>query len=234
MPFIRDQVYKCHLRLLCLDHSHDMFGVATSFTTFAIALILSAGGDARSSSKLPIYAKPHTNRLSQLSNAYEKYGLNHNYPEYLRHGPSRRAFKSESTNPSEIPVKPNDIGYEYCTPITIGEGETAKTFNVGLDTSRADFWVYSSLFNQSLLESPNGTITHNVYDPLNSTTAVSTGASFHVGTTFFGNVSGIVFHDTVTLAGITVKDQNVEAATEQDTIVRELLRRGSRTPSTRK
>jgi aspergillopepsin I len=60
-------------------------------------------------------------------------------------------------------------------------------------------------------------ISHTVYNPLNSTTAEPAGQVFEI-TYGTGVASGIVFLDTVTVGGIQVQAQNVEAAIVTDQV----------------
>ena len=63
----------------------------------------------------------------------------------------------------------------YLSPVTVGEGDSAKTFFVILDTGSTDFWVFSNLLdNKTVLEN------HTVYEPLDSHTAVATGQTWNV------------------------------------------------------
>jgi Eukaryotic aspartyl protease len=188
-------------------HSYNTLATASMLQrvaafTFAITLFLSAGGEAN---KIPVQAILQPNgRLRQ--------------PKYLQdfhQGPSRR-FNSRSTNDSQIPASVTFDAYQYCAPITVGERNWAQTFNVEFDTTSADFWVYSTFFNVSQnSDGPNST--HTLYDPVAGGSAVGTGATFDVesGSPSIGNVTGIVFHDTITLAGITVTFENVEAAVNE-------------------
>ena len=96
------------------------------------------------------------------------------------------------------------------SPVTVGEGDSAKTFFVILDTGSTDFWVLSNLLNNKTL-----LVNHTVYEPLDSHTAVMTGQIWNVGYDI-GSAEGIVFNDTITFGGLVIRNQAVEAAVELD------------------
>ena len=102
---------------------------------------------------------------------------------------------------------------DYISPVIIGDGDTAKTFFIVLDTGSADFWVFSNLLNNEMVLEH-----HNVYEPLDSPTAVITGQIWNV-TYGTGSAAGIVFNDTLTIGGFDIKNQSVQAAVQVDPIV---------------
>jgi len=180
------------------------------FTAFAFALAfltLSVGGSPSSfpqPGKISVRSLPRPNGIAEYHKALRKYDLKRE--KLMQISPRRpNSFRRrQSSNPIEMATL-DPAGANYCSPITVGEGENAQTFNVQFDTGIGDFWLFSNLLNTGQLQ---GNITHNVYDPLNSSTAVSTEQSFSIRYTT-GNITGVVFNDTVTVAGIQVKNQNI-------------------------
>jgi Eukaryotic aspartyl protease len=192
--------------------------------SFAIVLF-STGGDAASnqqSGKIPVRRNPQSRAIMEYYTALQKYGMidkipmsvlrsaSHSRPASRRDG--HTAMRRRQSD-ARVPANSTQGGGAYCSPVTVGEGDSAQTFNVLLDSGSGDFWVYSNLLLQNETFFPN--ISHTVYNPFNSTTAEPSGQ-----TNFIqyggGEMTGIVFHDTVTLGGIEVKQQPVEAALETD------------------
>jgi cathepsin D len=148
--------------------------------------------------------------------ALKKYDIRPNDPDALHYDeievmPRRRSGRSglRRRNSTNGEVSASIVPGAYGSAITVGEGEDAKIFNVQFDTGSGDFWVYSNLFLEPKELTAN--FSHTIYDPLNSTTAIPSGQLFSIqyGT---GNASGVVFEDTVTIAGFELKNQSVEAA----------------------
>jgi Eukaryotic aspartyl protease len=196
---------------------------ALSTLSFVIVLVLfSAGGEAASNQpfgKVAARANPQPRGIVEYYRALHKYSTRGYIP--------RSALRSAARSPngrdrpttkgrrqfSNVAADLSADGSQYCSPVVVGEGASQQVFQVDFDTGSGDFWVYSDLLSQSEPFAPN--ITHTVYNPFNSTTAQPTGqfAFIQYGS---GNMTGIVFEDTVTVAGIQVKNQNVEAAIRTD------------------
>jgi cathepsin D len=194
---------------------------ALSILAFAIVLILfSAGGDA---AKIPARQVGQSRALHEYYATLHKYGLTKKIPKSITGHPQPRANRRDRYGPTrrrhhdsdEIPANITPDLSGYCSPVTVGEGDTAQTFNVVLDTGSPDFWVYSDLLLQNEPFLPN--VSHTVYNPFNSTTARPAGQSNFIQYGG-GNETGVVFLDTVTLAGIEAKQQPVEAAFETDIV----------------
>jgi hypothetical protein len=93
----------------------------------------------------------------------------------------------------------------YTSPVTVGEGDDAKTFELSFDTGSPLVWLFSDITDQSLNS------TNSLYTPLNSTTATPTGEPFNI--TYGGgfNAFGILFNDTISIGDITIYDQTIGA-----------------------
>jgi Eukaryotic aspartyl protease len=191
---------------------------ALSTLAFAIVLVLfSAGGDA---GKIPSRQVGQSRGLLEYYTALHKYGLTAKIPKSAMGHPQPRAnrrdrMRRRHDDSDEIPANITPDGTGYCSPITVGEGDTAQTFNVVLDTGSGDFWVYSDLLLQNEPFLPN--VSHTVYNPFNSTTARPSGQINFIQYGA-GNETGVVFLDTVTLAGIEAKQQPVEATLKTDDV----------------
>jgi len=68
-------------------------------------------------------------------------------------------------------LTPDSQGYK--SPVTVGEGDHATTFELCFDTGSPIFWLFSDIADESL------NATNSLY-PLNSTTAKATGEQFNI------------------------------------------------------
>ena len=112
---------------------------------------------------------------------------------------------------------PGPVYAGYRSPVTLGEGDDAKTFFVMFDTGSTDFWVFSTLMGAWDLEVLNNT--RVLYDPLNSTSAIPTGQTLYAnyGSALpYAFVQAIGFNETLTIGGIAIKNQTVGAAIAAD------------------
>jgi len=134
---------------------------------------------------------------SEYLHALVKKGINPTHPraipveEHLR----RRAATA-------VPATLTNNLASYQAPITVG----GQNFLLDFDTGSPDLWVYSTLMKDGSAGN------HSVYDPTKSSTAVTTQDSWEVQYNDGTVVNGVVFYDTVTVGGITITNQAVQAA----------------------
>jgi len=207
-----------------------MFGLLTAFTFAIVFGMLSAGGEASPNhpGKVSVRTNPRPNGIQEYYRTLNKYGISRKLPpafhQAQKRGQSHKVrsigrpqySQANTQNPQDIPAIPDPGNAEYCSPITIGEGDNAKTFNIVFDTGSGDFWVYSDLLLQT--EHFTNNISHSIYKPLRSNTSEPTGQVWGIQYGL-GNATGLVFHDTVTVAGINLQKQPVEAAVITDFIM---------------
>ena len=165
--------------------------------------------------KLDVYHNPdyRAHRPSEYMRTLKKYGITPTHPQaYPVHelvSPEGHVISSE-INLGLVPASPVQNQGLYQSPITIGEGAQAKTFILQFDSGSPDLWVFSSFLPTEL----HGN--HTLYNPTQSDTSVPLGMTFNISFLDGSGASGLVFSDTVSLGGITLKNQAVEAANLTD------------------
>ncbi|KAK2591844.1 hypothetical protein QQS21_010453 [Conoideocrella luteorostrata] len=140
------------------------------------------------------------NGPAALAKAYQKF--NKPLPQDVANAVHRQQHKR--TTGSAI-TSPQQYDSEYLTPVQIGT--PAQTLHLDFDTGSSDLWVFSS-------ETPSNEVNGQaLYNPNKSSTAkLLSGESWSITYGDQSSSSGNVFSDAVTVGGLTVKTQAVEAA----------------------
>jgi aspergillopepsin I len=101
---------------------------------------------------------------------------------------------------------PENYDIQYLTPVQIGT--PPQTLNLDFDSGSSDLWVFST-------ETPVGSVQGQAqYNANKSSTAKRVeGATWRITYGDKSSSSGIVYHDVVTVGGVTFDSQAVEAAT---------------------
>jgi aspergillopepsin I len=141
------------------------------------------------------------NGPAALAKAYRKYGKN--VPEDVANA-VHRLHHAKRTTGSDTTV-PQQYDSEYLTAVQIGT--PAQTLNLDFDTGSSDLWVFSTQLPKSQV---NG---QTLYNPAKSSTSKAlSGYTWSITYGDESSSSGNVYTDTVTVGGLTVKSQAVEAA----------------------
>ncbi|KAI1822057.1 aspartic peptidase domain-containing protein [Xylaria intraflava] len=141
----------------------------------------------------------------QLAKAYTKYGAK--VPEGLAQTVAQyKASRKEKRDSGSAKTTPEQYDIEYLTPVDIGT--PAQTLNLDFDSGSSDLWVFSTDTAQN---SVNG---QTLYDPSSSSTAEEVqDASWSISYGDGSSSSGSVYHDVVSVGGVSFDSQGVESAT---------------------
>lgn len=117
---------------------------------------------------------------------------------------ARRSLVAKRTNGSAVNT-PEESDTEYLTPVSIGT--PAQVLNLDFDTGSSDLWVFSSV-------TPTADVSgQSIYTSGDSSTAKElTGATWSISYGDGSSSSGVVFNDVVSVGGVSVASQAVEAA----------------------
>ncbi|MCJ1376562.1 Type I transmembrane sorting receptor [Loxospora ochrophaea] len=126
-----------------------------------------------------------------LANAYTKFGGTM---------PSEVAAAAAAASGSVV-ATPEEYDSEYLCPVKVG----SDTLNLDFDTGSSDLWVFSSQLPKT---DQTG---HSIYTP-GSTAKKLSGYTWDISYGDGSGASGDVYDDTVTVGGVTVTSQAVEAA----------------------
>ena len=159
--------------------------------TFALAL-LSVGiaapvNNVQKRSGFSIQQTANSNFKADGLSAYRKA-----VAKYARH--ASRLGLVDAKNGS-VTATPEQYDSEYLSPVTIGE----QDFVLDFDTGSSDFWVFG----------PGVTGREKTYKPTGSP---EDGLTWQISYGDGSSASGTVYKDTVTIGGIAVEGQAVEAA----------------------
>lgn len=149
-----------------------------------------------------------------IAKAYSKFGVS--YPDELvtvleklvkeELKVSNSTGNSTKAPQGEVAAIPEAFDSEYLCPVQIGT--PPQTLNLDFDTGSSDLWVFSSQTPSSQV------IGQTVYNIGQSSSAKQlNGASWSIKYGDGSSSSGTVFMDTVSVGGVTVQSQAVEAAT---------------------
>jgi aspergillopepsin I len=128
-------------------------------------------------------------------------------PDYLEQAVARiSSTESRKRASGTVSASPIDtLDDAYTCPVSIGN--PPQTLQLDFDTGSSDLWVFSS-------ETPSSEVNgQSIYSPGDSTTAQQlSGASWSVQYGDGSTSNGDVYADDVTIGGLTVSNQAVEAA----------------------
>ncbi|KAI2624131.1 secreted aspartic proteinase precursor [Xylaria nigripes] len=143
---------------------------------------------------------------SQMAKTLAKYGVP--LPDSLAQTVARLdATRHVARDSGSAEAVPEEFDIEYLTPVQIGT--PPQTLHLDFDSGSSDLWVFST---ETDPRSVDGQVK---YDPGKSSTAKKVkDASWEITYGDGSSSRGDVYHDTVTVGGVTVKNHGVEVATQ--------------------
>ncbi|KAI1353967.1 aspartic peptidase domain-containing protein [Xylaria sp. FL0043] len=148
--------------------------------------------------------KPHG--PFQLAKAYNKYGAK--MPEGLAKTVAKyNAAKKAKRDSGSAVTTPEQYDIQYLTPVDIGT--PAQTLNLDFDSGSSDLWVFST-------DTPSASVNGQTqYDPSSSSSAKKvSGATWSISYGDGSSSSGSVYHDVVSVGGVSYDTQAVESASK--------------------
>ncbi|KAF9633155.1 Endothiapepsin [Lasiodiplodia theobromae] len=191
-----------------------------SLSQVAIAALLATAGTASAiPPRIGVPAEPKTEGTASLlqvrNTKHVKSGPRALAKAYVKYGiPISPELEAAVSNATSSAVKratgsatttPTEYDSEYLTPVSIGT--PAQVLNLDFDTGSSDLWVFSS-------ETPSNEVSgQSIYTPSKSSTSSKlSGATWEISYGDGSSSSGDVYIDKVTVGGLTVTKQAVEAA----------------------
>ncbi|KAI0436100.1 aspartic peptidase domain-containing protein [Xylaria telfairii] len=145
--------------------------------------------------------KPHG--AFQLAKAYNKYGIP--IPEGLAKTVAKYNAAKAKRDSGSVKTTPEQFDIQYLTPVQIGT--PAQTLNLDFDSGSSDLWVFST-------ETPSSSTSgQTLYNPSKSSTSKKvSGATWSIKYGDGSTSSGDVYHDVVSVGGVSFASQAVESA----------------------
>ena len=183
-----------------------------TFAAFIVSLLASSGlvgaMPTANSDTLSIAAKRNANFEANgplaLAKAYQKFDKP--LPTDLKNALNRLGLLTKRGDETgSVVATPQDNDIEYLCPVQVGT--PPQTLQLDFDTGSSDLWVFSS---ETPSSQSNG---HDTYKPGSSSTSKQlTGETWSIAYGDGSTSSGDVYSDVVTIGGLTVQNQAVEAA----------------------
>ncbi|EUC50714.1 hypothetical protein COCMIDRAFT_80999 [Bipolaris oryzae ATCC 44560] len=115
------------------------------------------------------------------------------------------AAGSSGNSSGTVAANPADNAALFLSPVDIG----GQTLNLDFDSGSSDLWCFSTELDPQLIGQ------HTAFDPAKSATFKKVaGAQWKISYGDGSGAAGIVGMDTVTIGGVTVKNQAVELASQ--------------------
>lgn len=215
LPFLLVQLFTSSFQKIpsMLPSFSFVLTAGLSLTTIAIAAPTARAAGNSFSVEQVKNTKFSRNGPLALAKVYRKY--NATLPEGLAAMVKKIKNANKRRSSGSATTTPNEGDSEWLTPVQIGS--PAKTFNLDFDTGSSDLWVFST---ETTTQGISG---HTLYNPNTSNTSKKlTGASWSISYGDGSSSAGDVYLDKVTIGGLSVSSQAVEAAkTVSDTFTSE-------------